>query len=84
MGYPMARNIATRLASPAIQHPVRIWNRSVAKAENLAKEVGQSKIKIVKNPEDLALECDIIITNLANDEIVKGIFERFAAALKVR
>lgn len=84
MGYPMARNIATRLASPAVQFPLRVWNRSTAKGEHLANEVGQSKIKIVEKPEDLALECDIIITNLASDEVVKGIFQQFAAALKVR
>lgn len=83
MGYPMARNMATRLQSPIIQHPIHVWNRSRAKADNLAKEVGAGHIKVVENPEDLATECDVIITNLANDEVVKSIYERFAAALKV-
>ena len=82
MGYPMARNMITKVASPMIQHPVRVWNRSKEKAENLAKETGPGNVKIVDNPEDLALECDIIITNLANDDVVKSMYQQFAAALK--
>ena len=80
----MARNLANRLAPSSISFPLIVWNRTRAKAEALAKDVGQSKIKIADDVEQLATECDIVITNLANDEVVKGIFEKFAAALKVR
>ncbi|GJE89535.1 NAD(P)-dependent oxidoreductase [Phanerochaete sordida] len=82
MGYPMARNLATRLQSPVIAHPIYVWNRSRAKCESLQEEVGKTHIKIADKPEDLALNCDIVITNLANDEVVKGVFEKFVAALK--
>lgn len=81
MGYPMARNLITKVASPMIQHPVLVWNRSKDKAENLAKETGPNSVKIVEKPEELALQCDIIITNLANDDVVKSVYQRFAAAL---
>lgn len=84
MGYLMARNLANRLLPPAISHPILIWNRTQEKAEKLALEVGQSKIKIAGNPEQLALECDVIISNLANDDVVRTIYEKFAAALQVR
>ncbi|EKM61550.1 uncharacterized protein PHACADRAFT_248231 [Phanerochaete carnosa HHB-10118-sp] len=82
MGNPMVRNLATRLQSPTIAHPIRVWNRTRAKCESLQNEVGKTHIEIVDNPEDLALNCDVIITNLANDDIVKAIYEKFATALK--
>lgn len=83
MGYFMARNLANRLAGITAHSPLHVWNRTRSKSERLAQEVGESKIKIADTPEDIALECDIIITNLANDDIVKDIFEKFAQALKV-
>lgn len=78
MGYFMARNLAKRLPSPLL-----VSNRTRSKAEQLHEELGDSKIKIIDKPEDLATECDIVFTNLANDEIVKYAYEQFAAALKV-
>lgn len=84
MGYFMARNLASHLASSAHSSPLRVWNRTRSKSEQLAQEVGASKVKISEKPEDLALECDVIITNLANDEVVKHVYEQFASALKVR
>ncbi len=83
MGYIMARNLATRLSHPTVQHPIVVYNRTRARAEKLAKEVGESEIKIANSPEELAIECDIIFTNLADDEVVKMFFEKFASALKV-
>ncbi|THG95470.1 hypothetical protein EW026_g6190 [Hermanssonia centrifuga] len=82
MGYIMARNLATRLSHPTVQHPIVVYNRTRARAEKLAKEVGESEIKIANSPEELAIECDIIFTNLADDEVVKMFFEKFASALK--
>lgn len=81
MGFFMARNLANRLATTS-HSPLHVWNRTRSKSERLAQEVGESKIKVADKPEDLALECDIIITNLANDEVVKDTFEKFARALK--
>lgn len=83
MGYPMARNLATRLQTPVISLPIYVWNRTREKCESLQNELGKTHVKIADKPEDIALNCDVIITNLANDEVVKGVFEKFAAALKV-
>lgn len=83
MGYPMAHNLATRLQSPTISHPIRVWNRTRAKCESLQNEVGKTHVEIADKPEDLALNCDIVITNLASDEVVKAVYEKFATALKV-
>lgn len=84
MGYPMARNIATRQVSATFQPPILVWNRTRAKAEALQREAGQSKIRIANDVEELATSCDVIITNLANDEVVKQVYESFAAVLKDR
>ena len=84
MGYPMARNLAQHLPQNAISFPIHVWNRTKAKSEKLLQEVGPSKIKIVEEPKDLAVDCDVVITNLANDEVVKEVYEQFAAVLKVR
>jgi len=77
MGYFMAKNLANRLPTP-----LHVLNRTRSKSEQLARELGDSKIRITEKAEDLALECDIIFTNLANDEIVKQAFEKFVEALQ--
>ena len=79
MGYSMARNLTKNLPSP-----LRVSNRSRSRAEQLLKELGETKVKIVDNPANLALEADIIFTNLANDTVVREAYEGFVAALKVR
>lgn len=85
MGFFMARNLANRqAANPTVQHPILVWNRTRAKSEELVKELGEGKIKIVDQPQELAVECDVVLTNLANDEVVKQIYVLFAEALKVR
>lgn len=78
MGCNMARNLTKNLPSP-----LRVSNRSRSKAEQLLKELGETKVKIVDDPANLALEADIIFTNLANDTVVKEAYEGFVAALKV-
>ena len=84
MGFFMARNLAkNRPQSVTPLPPALIWNRTKSRAEDLVKEVGDDKAQIAKNPEEVAQECDIIFTNLANDDVVKEIYLRFAQALKV-
>lgn len=78
MGYAMARNLVKRLSSPLV-----VANRTRSKAEQLQKELGESKVKIVDTPAAIAQECDIILTNLANDAVVKTIYEQFTEALSV-
>lgn len=85
MGYFMARNLANNRPSTAVgaPPPVLIYNRTKAKSEKLLKEVGDDKARIAEGPEEVAQECDIIFTNLANDDVVKEVYLQFAQALKV-
>ena len=84
MGYFMARNLAThRNSRPEGAPPLLIYNRTRSKAEKLLEELGPSKICIADGPEQIARECDIIITNMANDTAVKSIYARFKEALNV-
>ena len=85
MGYPMARNLATHKISLAADlPPLLVWNRTFAKAEQLLKEVGQDNIRIAKDLAQVAADCDVIITNLANDTVVKAVYEEYSKALTVR
>jgi len=79
MGYPMARNMANKAH---LAHPVKVWNRSTSKAEKMLGELGPKKITIAKSLDELAKECDIIFTNLANDAVVKDVYTKFAEAIK--
>ena len=86
MGYPMARNLAIHKNSHQIESPpLLVYNRTVSKSEKLANELGgEGKIRIAQSAAELAVECDIIITNLANDDVVKAVYEEFSDALTVR
>jgi 3-hydroxyisobutyrate dehydrogenase-like beta-hydroxyacid dehydrogenase len=85
MGHFMARNLAMNAQShPTGSPPLVIWNRSVAKSEALVKEVGGHRARIAQTPGEVARDCDIVITNLASDDVVRDIFKKFAADLTVR
>lgn len=85
MGYFMARNLATHKAShPVSSPPLLVYNRTAAKAEKLVKELGENTVRAVQSAGDLANECDVIITNLANDDAVKSVYKEFDEALSVR
>ena len=84
MGYFMARNLANhRNSHPQGAPPLLVYNRTREKAERLLKELGPNKIRIADNPEQLARECNVIITNLGNDTVVKSVYARFKEALNV-
>lgn len=84
MGYPMARNLATHQHShPQGASPLVVYNRTHSKAEKLLEELGGNKIKIAESPAQLARECDIILTSLGSDAVVKSTYQEFAEALKV-
>jgi 3-hydroxyisobutyrate dehydrogenase-like beta-hydroxyacid dehydrogenase len=84
MGYFMARNLATkRSPSSTTQPPLFVWNRSKSKAEKLQQELGKSHIRIAQNLAQIATECDVVITNLANDEVVKSVYEEYSKVLTV-
>jgi hypothetical protein len=85
MGTPMATNLVrSPPARPPVALPLRVWNRSRDKALALQRELGEPNIAIADSPEDVAQNCDVIFTMLASDEVVKDVYARFAAALKVR
>ncbi|OAX40889.1 NAD(P)-binding protein [Rhizopogon vinicolor AM-OR11-026] len=79
MGYFMARNLASSRKSHWL--PVLVYNRSVAKSQKLLAEVGASAVKVADTLEQVATECDVIFTNLANDAVVSSIYNEFAKAL---
>lgn len=81
MGRPIARNLANHQRTDA--HPLLIYNRTVAKAQSLADDLGTEKITVASRPEELVANCDVIITSLPNDAAVKSVYEVFAQALKV-
>jgi 3-hydroxyisobutyrate dehydrogenase-like beta-hydroxyacid dehydrogenase len=85
MGYLMARNLASHIASASPQlPPLIVYNRTSSKSQKLVEELGQEKVRVSESPGQLATECDVIITNLANDEVVKSIYAEFARAINVR
>ncbi|KAG5352440.1 hypothetical protein C0989_002342 [Termitomyces sp. Mn162] len=83
MGSLMVANLANQHSSPNGYPPVLVWNRSNDKAEKLLAKLGQDKIRIAQDLAQVASECDVIITNLANDAVVKSVYEKFAEALKI-
>lgn len=85
MGYFMARNLAkARAAHPEASPPLLVFNRTVSKCEQLAKELGgDGQVRIAQSVAEFVIECDVIITNLANDAVVKSVYEAFSTALTV-
>lgn len=84
IGYAMAKNLAQNgPANISDLQPPKVWNRTISKSEKLVEQVGKDKASIAGSPEEIALECDIIIVNLANDDVVRSVYSRFSEALKV-
>ncbi|RXW18510.1 hypothetical protein EST38_g7352 [Candolleomyces aberdarensis] len=83
IGYAMAKNLAQNGPQNVSNlKPPKVWNRTISKSEKLVQQVGKDKASIAGSPEEIALECDIIIVNLANDDVVRSVYSRFAEALK--
>ncbi|KAG8724726.1 hypothetical protein FRC09_015199 [Ceratobasidium sp. 395] len=77
MGYLMARNLANHG-----NHQLLVYNRSRSKAEQLQKEVGESKVKIIDTPGELATLADITFTSLGSDDVVRSIYHDIAQTLE--
>jgi len=77
MGYLMARNLARHTEHP----PVLVYNRSREKSEKLQKEVGESKVKIIDTPAEIATLADITFTSLGSDDVVRSIYHDIAQTL---
>lgn len=85
MGYLMARNLANyRATNLEQQPPLLVWNRSKEKSEKLLQELGGNKVAIADSVVDVATKCDIVLTSLASDEVVKSVYKEIAAALQAR
>ena len=83
MGYFMARNLAKSRQSQSNTTPVLLYNRTLSKAQKLVDQVGPSVAKVASSPAQLATECDVIFTNLADDAVVQSAYNEFAKALSV-
>ena len=85
MGYLMARNLASHRATHLEQQPpLLVWNRSRDKSEKLLHELGARKVAIAESVVDIATKCDIVLTSLASDEVVRSVYKDIAAALQAR
>ncbi len=57
----------------------RVWNRSREKADAIGKTTG---VEIAESPEQLAEECELIITCVSRDEDVLSVIERISTTIK--
>jgi len=57
----------------------RVWNRSREKADAIGNETG---VEIADSPEQLAEECELIITCVSRDEDVLSVIKRISATIK--
>lgn len=60
IGYHVARNLANSLSNL----PLVIYNRTTAKSEKLAKELGPNKILVAQSPAELVNSSDIMYAAL--------------------
>ncbi|KAI0640128.1 NAD-P-binding protein [Trametes polyzona] len=83
MGYPMARNLA-KWRKDHVQGslPILVWNRTKTRSDELVKELGDDAVTVADSLEQLANECDVVLTNLSEDSVVKSVYQVFAKALE--
>jgi len=77
MGYLMARNLAKHTEGHIV-----VYNRTREKSEKLRGELGPHKVKIMDSISELVVICDVVFTNLANDEVVISVYDRIVQTLK--
>lgn len=75
--------MALNLAATTTNHPLIVYNRTTSKATALAEEA-QGRAVVAESLADLVEKSDVIFTNLANDEVVKSIYEEILTILQVR
>jgi 3-hydroxyisobutyrate dehydrogenase-like beta-hydroxyacid dehydrogenase len=81
MGYPMAKNLATHYHSLPNGTSVLIYNRTKEKCLRMKQEEGD-KVHVADSLEQVALDCDIIFTSLASDDVVQSVYQKIHSALK--
>lgn len=72
----MGKHMAMNLHKAGVLH--KIWNRSRKPADIISRETG---VEISQSPEELAGQCQLIITCVSNDEVVLDIVNRIATAI---
>lgn len=82
MGRFMARNLARHIHSIGLPS-LTVYNRTRSKCEDLQKDVGIDSISVANSLGEVARSCDVIMTNLANDSVVKAVYSEFKQALTV-
>lgn len=66
MGFPMARHLV------AAGHDVTVFNRSAAKAERFAREIGG---RATQSVEDVAVDRELLVSCVGNDDDVRGVVQ---------
>jgi hypothetical protein len=85
MGYLMARNLASHRATHLEQQPpLLVWNRSKEKSEKLLRELGDRKVAIAQSVVDVATRCDIVLSSLSSDDVIRSVYKELAATLQAR
>ena len=75
MGKPMAARLA---AADFIQHPLRVWNRSYAKAQTLQGP----QVRAIADLGDAVDGADIVISMLEDGKVVGAVMEAASARLR--
>ncbi|KAH7104860.1 NAD(P)-binding protein [Auriculariales sp. MPI-PUGE-AT-0066] len=84
----MGWEVAINLAEHPYEHPAGsmpapiVYNRTRARCDKLAAQVGNDKIKIANDLEHLVLSCDIILTSFASDAVVSETYQKIHDILK--
>lgn len=84
MGKYMALNLAKYLSEKKLS-PLRVWNRTSSKTIDLIKQSkDDSGIEMiaVDTLKEIANTCNVIITSLANDAVVKEVYQEFLSTLE--
>lgn len=76
MGSKMAANLSTWLHQNSYP-PLLLWNRTASKLPSES-----DSIKHAASIKELAEQCDVVITSLANDEVAKEVYEQLFEGVK--
>jgi len=91
VGFVGLGNIGSAMAANLAKHgpdhirgfpPILVWNRTRAKADGLVEQVGGHRASIADTIEEVVLQCDVIIVNLADDDAVRVVYREFCDVLK--
>jgi len=76
MGLPMAHNLEKFLHDEGLP-PLTLWNRTASKLPPPSKTLAHAE-----SLEDLAKQCDVVVTSLANDEAARKVYDELFKGAK--